>query len=362
MSTYDALAALPVEVDGYDLAGLRQDVSSGFTRRTTIVSIHGAGETGVGEDVTYDASEQGTFQDAGSVHDLAGSHTLDSFSELIGSLDLFPAGAPEIDGWRLYRRWAFESAALDLALRQTGTTLAEALGREARPVTFVVSTRLGDPPSTKRVRDIVAGYPDTRFKLDPTKDWNAALVEELAALDVVATVDLKGAYHGTIVDNPADPALYRLVAGGFPGAWIEDPDLTSPPADAALEPYRDRITWDAIIHSVGDIEALPFPPRGLNIKPSRFGGLHALLDTYDYCAERGIVVYGGGQFELGPGRGQIQYLASLFSADAPNDVAPGGFNEPVLGPGLPASPLAPNLAPSGFRWVENGLRSEGERA
>jgi hypothetical protein len=229
VSTYDALAALPVEVGGYELAGLRQDVSSGFTRRTTIVSIHGAGETGVGEDVTYDADEQGTFQVAGSVHDLAGSHTLDSFSELIGSLDLFPAGAPEIDGWRLYRRWAFESAALDLALRQSKTTLAEALGREARPVTFVVSTRLGDPPSTERVRDIVAGYPGTRFKLDPTKDWNEALVEELAALDVVATVDLKGAYHGTIVDNPADPALYLLVAEGFPGAWIEDPDLTSPP-------------------------------------------------------------------------------------------------------------------------------------
>jgi hypothetical protein len=212
------------------------------------------------------------------------------------------------------------------------------------------------------VRDIGASYPGTKFKLDPTRDWDAALVEELATLDAVATVDLKGAYHGTIVDNPADPALYRLVAEGFPDAWIEDPDLTSQPADATLEPYRDRITWDAIIHSVDDVEALPFPPRGLNVKPSRFGSLRALLDTYDYCAERGIVVYGGGQFELGPGRGQIQYLASLFSADAPNDVAPGGFNEPSVGPSLPASPLEANLAPSGFRWSEDGLRSEGERA
>jgi L-alanine-DL-glutamate epimerase-like enolase superfamily enzyme len=362
MSTYDALARLPVQIDGYDLAGLHQDVSSGFTRRTTVVSIHGAGETGIGEDVTYDADEQGAFQDAGAVHDLAGSHTLDSFSRLVGSLDLFPGGAPEMDAWRHYRRWAFESAALDLALRQAGLTLASALGCEARAVTFVVSTRLGEPPTTERVRTIVAGYPGMRFKLDPTRDWDAALVEELAALEAVATVDLKGAYHGTIVDNPADPALYRLVAEGFRDAWIEDPDLTTLAADEALEPYRDRITWDALIHSVDDVEALPFPPSGLNVKPSRFGSLRALLDTYDYCAERRIVVYGGGQFELGPGRGQIQYLASLFSADAPNDVAPVGFNAPVPGSGLPSSPLEPAAAKSGFRWAEAGLRNGGERA
>ena len=64
----------------------------------------------------------------------------------------------------------------------------------------------------------------------------------------------------------------------------------------------------------------------VNVKPSRFGGLQRLCAGYDYCAERGIGAYGGGQFELGPGRGQIQYLASLFHPDTPNDVAPGGYN------------------------------------
>ena len=154
MSTYDAVAGLPLEVEGYDLAGLRQDVSSGFTRQTTVVSIHGADEIGVGEDVTYDAGEQELLRRAGPVHDLAGTVT---------------------------------------------------------------------------------------------------------------------------------------------------------------------------------------------------------LDTYDYCRERSIVVYGGGQFELGPGRGQIQYLASLFSADGPNDVAPGGFNDPVPVQGLPASPLSPRLSETGFRWETDGL-------
>ena len=117
-----------------------------------------------------------------------------------------------------------------------------------------------------------------------------------------------------------------------------------------LEPHRDRITWDAPIHSVADIEGLPFPSRTINIKPSRFGSLRRLFDAYDYCAERGIAMYGGGQFELGVGRGQIQYLASLFHPETPNDVAPGGYNVAPLDPALPESPLAPAATPTGFRW------------
>jgi L-alanine-DL-glutamate epimerase-like enolase superfamily enzyme len=354
MSRYDLVAQLPLEIESYELEGLQRDVSSEFTRLTTVVSLHGRGQTGVGEDVTYDAKEQERLQQAGPVHDLAGTHTIESFSQLVGALDLFPGGAPEHDAWRNYRRWAFESAALDLALRQAGKPLHEVLDREPRPVRFVASLRLGDPPTTERVLHLLAEYPGTRFKLDPTSDWDEALVEELGALDAVETVDLKGAYRGTVVDQPADTRLYRLVAEGFPQAWIEDPDLSSEEARQMLEPHYERVTWDAIVHSVADIEGLPFEPRGMNIKPSRFGSLKALLDAHDYCRERGMTVYGGGQFELGPGRGQIQYLASLFHPDSPNDVAPGGYNDPLPGPGLPSSPLAPTPSEIGFRWGPNG--------
>jgi hypothetical protein len=180
-------------------------------------------------------------------------------------------------------------------------------------------------------------------------DWTPELVADLAALGVVDSVDLKGQYKGTVVDNPADPALYRLVAEGFPEAWIEDPALTAE-TEPVLEPHRDRITWDAPIHSVADIEALPFPPRMVNIKPSRFGTLRRLFEAYDYCAGREIGMYGGGQFELGVGRGQIQHLASVFHADTPNDVAPGGYNLSPLDPELPESPLPPAPGAPGFRW------------
>jgi hypothetical protein len=133
-------------------------------------------------------------------------------------------------------------------------------------------------------------------------------------------------------------------------AWIEDPAVTDD-TRPVLEPHAARITWDAPIHSVEDIESVPWVPRSINIKPSRFGSVHRLFEAYEYCAERGIEPYGGGQWELGPGRGQIQYLAALFHPDAPNDVAPGGYNARQPEPGLLESPLTPEISPTGFRWA-----------
>jgi hypothetical protein len=332
MSLYDAVAELPLHVEGYELERHELPVSSGFTRVSTVIHLRGAGEEGVGEDVTYDAAQHPPPGDL----PLAGEHTLDSFS-----------GALEPHGFSDHRRWGFESAALDLALRQMGRSLADAVGREPRPVRFVVSKRFD---SIDVLRKLLDRYPGTRFKLDPTSNWSDELVAELAGLAGVDTVDLKGAYHGTMVDLPPDPVLYERVARAFPEAWIEDPALTDE-TEPVLEPYRDRITWDAPIHSVADVVSLPFQPRTLNVKPSRFGPVRELFAFYDHCAEHGIGLYGGGQFELGPGRGQVQYLASLFCPDAPNDVAPSGYNAIEPAGGLPVSPLEPTPAPTGFYWL-----------
>jgi hypothetical protein len=348
LSTWERVAGLGVEIDDYSLEPLQENVSSDFERKSTVICLRGAGEEGLGEDVTYDAVDHEILQAAGPVLELGGRFTVASFAEHLASLELFPQ-PPHREVSQRYRTWAYESAALDLALRQGGTTLAAALGREPRPVHFVVSLRLGEPPSMRPVQSRLELYPGLQFKLDPTSSWNEPLIAELVATGAVESVDFKGYYSGSIVDQPADPVLYRRVAEAFPQAWIEDPALT-PETDAVLEPYRERFSWDALIHSIEDIEALPYPPRMVNIKPSRLGGLRSLLDAYDYCAERGIGTYGGGQFELGVGRGQNQYLASLFHPDAPNDVAPGGFNLPVPAAGLQSSPLAPGPAPVGFRW------------
>ncbi|MHB8531980.1 MAG: enolase-like domain-containing protein [Solirubrobacteraceae bacterium] len=348
MSTWELLAQLPLEIEGYTLEGLQQSVSSEFLRKTTIIRLQGAGQEGLGEDVTYDAVDHEIAQAAGASLPLGGSHTIAGFCELLAGLELF-AQEPQREVSARYRAWAYESAALDLALRQAGETLHGVLARTPEPVRFVVSLRLGEPPTLEPLRRRLDPYPGLRFKLDPTSSWEEALIAELVDTGAVDSVDFKGLYTGTVVDQPADPVLYGRVVEAFPEAWIEDPKLT-PEIDLLLAAHRDRFSWDAPIHSIEDIETLPYPPRMVNVKPSRLGGLRNLLDAYDYCAERGIGNYGGGQFELGVGRGQNQYLASLFHADAPNDVAPAGFNLPIPPAGMPSSPLAPAPAELGFRW------------
>jgi hypothetical protein len=337
--TYESLRRLPLTIERVETETLSHSISPEFTRKTTVVHFVSGDAEGVGEDVTYAPNEHDPYRFPQP--DLTGDWTLESLAEHLDGIDLFPAGEPDQHAYLDYRRWAFESAALDLALRQARLSLGTALGREHRPVRFAAS------PRTASLADWLRLYPDLRFKQDATAEWTDELVAELAGRGNIDVVDLKGHYSGTVVDNPPDAGLYRRVAEGFPDAWIEDPALTAE-TDEVLRPHRDRITWDAPIHSWADVEALPFAPKCLNVKPSRFGSLERLIEFYDGCAERGISLYGGGQWELGPGRGQIQLLASLFSADGPNDVAPGGYNGEPL-PGLEKSPLDPRPEPVGFR-------------
>ncbi|MFC6716416.1 hypothetical protein ACFQGT_19850 [Natrialbaceae archaeon GCM10025810] len=352
---YDRIADLSLSIASISPERRERETSSGFTRVTTEFALSGPSEggepaTGRGEDVTYEADDHDRLAETG-LPDLAGEYTLESFSSRLEAVDLFPGGAPDRDAFRNYRRWGLESAALDLALRQAGTDLASALDRSFDPVRFVASTRLGDPPTTDRLERLRERVPALEFKLDPTLEWDEPLVDEVAATDAVRILDLKGRYEGTEVDSPADPDLYELVLESFPEAIIEDPALTE-----ETEPLfddsevRDRVSWDAPIHGLEDVESLPWEPRWLNVKPSRFGSLESLLKTIAHCEERGIRTYGGGQFELGVGRGQIQALASLFYPDGPNDAAPGVYNDPDVGEGLPESPLEPPAEPTGFRW------------
>jgi len=329
MPLWDALARLELHVDDYVLERREQAVRSGWTRVTTTVVLRGGGERGEGEDVTYTPDDHDAFP-AGE--ELAGSWTLDAFAHRVDGLELWRA-EPRMAASRDYRRWAFDSAALDLGLRQAGRSLGELVGRTYKPVRFVASTRADVGP-------YLALNPDLEFKLDVEEDWDRERMSRLAALDRVRVLDLKAFYRGTTVDLAPDPELYHAVAEIFPAAVIEDPWLE----DGCLEALRgaeDRLSFDAPVHSLGDLDRLPLAPRWLNVKPSRFGTVQRLLECIDACEQRGIRMYGGGQFELGPGRRQIQRFASLFYADGPNDVAPSVYNEGGARPGLPASPLPP---------------------
>src|SRR3954453_6341211 len=142
MASYDAIKDLPLAVEECSFEGLEFAIGE-FERLTTVVKLRGGGAEGIGEDVVYDPVDHIGQQSHGPPDGLAHSGTFDEFSKKLDGIDLFPAGKPERgEVSEDYRRWAYESAALDLALRQAGTNLAEALGREPRQVNFVNSMRL----------------------------------------------------------------------------------------------------------------------------------------------------------------------------------------------------------------------------
>jgi L-alanine-DL-glutamate epimerase-like enolase superfamily enzyme len=353
-TAYDRLAELPIAIDAYELTGHDREFGD-FTRPSTVIHLRGDDQEGIGEDVVYDVLDHIAHRDAGPVLDLSGPSTLGEACDLLGELDLFPGAPPEREPSRNYRRWAYESAALDLALRQNGLAFWEAVERDPAPLRFVCSTRLGgfgenaSPSNTEAIAKRLDKYPDLEFKLDPENDWDEELIAEIASLAPVRVLDLKGHYRGTPVDVETDPELYRAVAEAFPEAYLEDPDLNDATREV-LEPHSDRVTWDAPLHSLADVKEMA--RKAINSKPSRFGSLRELLEIYEHCDREGIAIYGGGQGELQCGRGQIQYLASLFHPNTPNDVAPPGYNDPAVPPGMPTSPMDPSQSEIGFRWAE----------
>ena len=187
--------------------------------------------------------------------------------------------------WHDYRRWAFESAALDLALRQAGRSSrsrrARAAPRHFRDLEAPGRSAFGRPGQA-----LARPLPDAPLQARPDQQLDGRARHRAGRDRGDRLGRSQGSVQGTVVDQPPDPELYRRVVEAFPDAWIEDPrgtDETRP----ILEPQAARITWDAPIHSIEDIEAVPWPPRTINIKPSRFGAVQRLFDAYDYCAEKG---------------------------------------------------------------------------
>ncbi|WP_299235615.1 hypothetical protein [Natronomonas sp.] len=339
MNAYERIADLPVTIESVDRRRYTADTTSGFERTTTEYRLSGDGVVGRGEDVTYATEAHDALAGTDPI-DIVGEWTMEGLSAALDDVDLFPA-PPEQAASRNYRRFAVESAALDLGLRQADESLGEMLGIEPEPVRFVVSTRLGDTPTADPVTDLLAADDDLEFKLDPTPEWPEGTFVTLRETGAVRVLDLKGWYEGTDVDVEADAELYRDTLAAFPNAVVEDAAFT-PATRPLLEPQADRLSFDYPIDGADAIESLPVEPGWCNIKPSRFGTLESLFETIAYCRAAGIEMYGGGQFELASGRTAIQTLAALFYPDGPNDVAPRAFNDPDASPPYPKSPLRPD--------------------
>lgn len=325
---FERIAGLDVEIDGVERHQIAVPTAT-WHRISTVVTLTGAGRTGLGEDVSYDPADQHAHMTT-PLPPLSGRRSLGEWSELLDTLELTPQPTSHPES-RDYRRWAYESALFDLALRQHGRSLADALARPARPIRFCVS-----PPGD--LAPLRAVFADQEVKINADASWTPDDMARVAAMGGIEVVDMKAHYTGDWIRHPEDPRTFtEAVAAAFPTAVIEDPAI-GPHMVEFLDRCAERISFDAPVHSLGDLNRLP-RSGWCNIKPSRFGTLPRLLECIDHCEHTGVGMYGGGQFEIGPGRAQIQALASVFYPDGPNDVAPGGYNAAIPDPGLPRSPL-----------------------
>lgn len=343
---WTAVKDLPLTIESSSFEVL---VPNGPTERdlsTTLLRLGGLGEEGLGEQVGMEDTQRGLRE---SDFPVTGAWpTLADFLAHLDTIDMWPE-PPEYELERNWRRWTFESAALDLALRQAGTNLPDALGRTARPVTFVNSFGLGDPPDIDKVAQRRAQQPTVGFKLDVAPSWTQEIMDRVAGVEGVAVIDFKGHYDLEVEDEAALLAMYERTVATFTDVVFEDPH-DRPEVLELLTPIADRVSYDAPITSVESIAATPIAVGIVNVKPCRVGRLDELSRLYAHCEAEGIRMYNGGMGELGAGRGQAQLLAALFHPDAPNDIAPSDYNLLEAPAGLPGSPLDP-AADRGFRRV-----------
>src|SRR4051794_22113134 len=218
-SPWPRLAGLPLVIEACEYERLHALLAYEFERITTHVRLVGAGVDGLGEDVSVFREDGTALHETRPALPLEGAWTLARFCEHLALLELWPE-PPEWDAALRFRRWAFESAALDLALRQAGQPLHRVLGLEPQPVRFVNSLGLGEEPSIEPVRRRLARSPGVRFKLDADASWPPALVDEVAATGAVDTIDFKGHYGLEVKDPDALGALYDRVLRSFPDAYL----------------------------------------------------------------------------------------------------------------------------------------------
>jgi len=343
----DRIADLPLTIESVATERLERETSSEFTRVTTVFSLSGPDPATVARPRVA-ARTSPTKPKTTTGWRRRGSRTSPATtpsgrSRAARGPRSLPGGEPDRDVFRNYRRWGLESAALDLALRRAETDLGSVLDRSADPVRFVASTRLGEPPTTDRLEALRERVPDLEFKLDPTPAWGRRSrcqpYRRNGRHRFGPHPDLKGNTRGP-TSTPADPEAVRTRSRGVPRRRHRgsQPDRRDAAAVRGSRRSLPRLLGRTDSRSA-DIEALPGEPSWLNIKPSRFGSLESLLETIAHREEHDIRLYGGGQFELGVGRGQDSDGGVALLSRRPQRCRTAAYNDPAVGNELPRSPL-----------------------
>ena len=242
MAAYRRIADLPLD-DRRLRAGRRASArstrsSSASRPRST---CRARGEEGLGEDVTYDPEQQRAQQEARPGAAARGRRGRSTRSrEHLDGLDLF-AGERAEDARlpRLPPLGGRVGRARPRAAPGRAVARATALGRDAG-ADHASSSRCGSASrrassrSTRRARRLPVAAASSST---PRRRGTTALVDRAGRRPARSRRSTSRApTRARPVDSPTDPELYRRCAEAFPDAWLEDPDLTVPEADAALEP------------------------------------------------------------------------------------------------------------------------------
>jgi L-alanine-DL-glutamate epimerase-like enolase superfamily enzyme len=296
----DALRALPLVVDDarVEVGAVALPGYPDGPRPTSTVTLAGGGAVGRGEHVGWTSAEHARFRDALGRLAATGRMRLGAWADAVRTRTEEP-----------YVRAALEAAAIDLALRQSGTNLFRVAGVAARPLRYVVSFDRRDDPLPV-ARRLVAAAPGVALKLDADEAWPDAVWTALAATGAVAIVDWKGT--GTV-------AAHEHAHHALPDALHEDPRAGDVAWSAS---FLRRLALDAPVRSAADVGRARPRPAAVNLKPARMGGVLELLAAAAACRTAGVAVYLGGMWETGIGRAQLHALAALLAPDGPNDVAP----------------------------------------
>lgn len=308
------LAELPVVIESCSIELGAVPVPGyygGADRPTGVVGLTGGAHLGRGENVDWTPTGQERF--AAVCRDLV-SGALPSGPTTLGAV----VEALARSGADRYHRAAVEAAALDLALRLAGVNLFQLAGRPPRPIRTCRSIgreEVGSAGPLATVEALLGRDPDTRIKIDcPPDGWDEAVWRRLAGTGRIVVVDFKR-------EGVADQV--ELAHRFLPDAWLEDPpDDLARRADAGPRPWLSRVALDGCVTAAYDLEAPPFPPAAVNVKAPRVGGPFEALAILETCRSSGWAAYFGGMFEVSVGRRQARTLASLFTADAWNDLDP----------------------------------------
>ena len=276
---------------------------------------------------------------------LAGSYSLGELCGRVGGLDLFP-DLPYAT-FEALRRWAFEPPRS--TSRCAGASRSVAVSRDPRPVD-VRRLHAARAPAGPRAGSRCSIATGPRFKLDPTNTGANDLMAS-SSRPARSTRLTQGPLPGTPVDEQTDPVLYR---------GVRPRRFPKPGSRIPTSPTRPPPSWSpTVTASPGTRRSIRSPtsrpsrsPKMVNIKPSRFGALRASVRGLRLLRARGHRRLRRRAMGARLGRGHIQYLASLFHPDTPNDMAPTGTTSPTRR-GPPDHPARSRAAETGFRWADD---------